>query len=77
VVSHVLELLNAGVPGPAIAVQSPYLAQVELLQQRLAEHKGTEGVEVASIDSFQGREADAVIISMVRGLGVGRIGDLA
>ncbi|GAQ86967.1 DNA helicase [Klebsormidium nitens] len=76
VVSHVLELLAAGVPGPAIAVQSPYLAQVELLQARLAQHKGTEGVEVASIDSFQGREADAVIISMVRSNPSGIVGFL-
>ena len=27
---------------------------------------GAEGVEVASVDSFQGREEDAVVISMVR-----------
>lgn len=49
----------------AIAVQSPYVAQVQLLRERLDEFPVADGVEVATIDSFQGREADAVIISMV------------
>ena len=30
----------------------------------------TAGVEVATVDSFQGREADAVIISMVNFIGL-------
>lgn len=49
----------------AIAVQSPYVAQVQLLRERLDDFPVADGVEVATIDSFQGREADAVIISMV------------
>lgn len=56
---------NAGVNPSAIAVQSPYVAQVQLLRDRLDELPEAAGVEVATIDSFQGREADAVIISMV------------
>ena len=46
-------------------MQSPYVAQVQLLRDRLDELPMAVGVEVATIDSFQGREADAVIISMV------------
>jgi len=46
-------------------VQSPYIAQVQLLRDRLDGFPEASGVEVATIDSFQGREADAVIISMV------------
>lgn len=57
--------INAGVNPTAIAVQSPYVAQVQLLRDRLEELPEAAGVEVATIDSFQGREADAVIISMV------------
>lgn len=46
-------------------MQSPYIAQVQLLRDRLAEYPEASRVEVSTIDSFQGREADAVIISMV------------
>lgn len=46
-------------------MQSPYAAQVQLLRDRLDEIPEASGVEVATIDSFQGREADAVVISMV------------
>lgn len=55
----------AGVAPSSIAVQSPYMAQVQLLCDRIEEIPGAEGVQVASVDSFQGREADAVVISMV------------
>lgn len=55
----------AGVSSKAIAVQSPYVAQVQLLRESFHQIPETKGVEVATIDSFQGREADAVIISMV------------
>lgn len=46
-------------------MQSPYVAQVQLLRDRLDEIPVARGIEVSTIDSFQGREADAVIISMV------------
>uniref|UniRef100_A0A7N2LPU6 AAA+ ATPase domain-containing protein n=1 Tax=Quercus lobata TaxID=97700 RepID=A0A7N2LPU6_QUELO len=65
VVQHVFSLIYAGVSPVAIAIQSPYVAQVKLLRDRLDELLGAAGIEVATIDSFQGREADAVIISMV------------
>ncbi|XP_068650365.1 DNA polymerase alpha-associated DNA helicase A isoform X2 [Aristolochia californica] len=64
VVQHVISLIYAGVLPTTIAVQSPYVAQVQLLRDRLDQHPEAVGVEVATIDSFQGREADAVIISM-------------
>jgi superfamily I DNA and/or RNA helicase len=37
-----------------------------MLRDRLEEYPLASGVEVSTIDSFQGREADAVVISMVR-----------
>nr|GMC60669.1 DNA-binding protein SMUBP-2 [Ipomoea batatas] len=76
VVKHVLALVYSGVSPVAIAVQSPYVAQVQLLRDRLDEIPVTTGVEVATIDSFQGREADAVIISMVRSNNMGAVGFL-
>ena len=72
VTMHVAGLLCAGVAPAQIAVQSPYAAQVRLMQRRLREAAriglapGLELVEVASVDSFQGREAEAVVVSTVR-----------
>ena len=74
---HALRLLKAGLPGSRIAVQSPYNAQVELLRETLECIPGAEEIEVASVDSFQGRESDAVIISMVRCNQSGTVGFLA
>ncbi|XP_010553813.1 PREDICTED: DNA-binding protein SMUBP-2 [Tarenaya hassleriana] len=76
VVHHVFSLIYAGVSPTAIAVQSPYVAQVQLLRERLDDFPEAAGVEVATIDSFQGREADAVIISMVRSNNLGAVGFL-
>lgn len=76
VMQHVFNLIYSGVSPAAIAVQSPYIAQVQLLRDRLDEFPEAFGVEVATIDSFQGREADAVIISMVRSNMLGAVGFL-
>lgn len=76
VVQHVFNLIYSGVSPTAIAVQSPYIAQVQLLRDRLDEYSEASGVEVATVDSFQGREADAVIISMVRSNTLGAVGFL-
>ncbi|OAY80253.1 DNA-binding protein SMUBP-2 [Ananas comosus] len=76
VVQHVFNLIYSGVSPTAIAVQSPYIAQVQLLRDRLDEYPEASGVEVATVDSFQGREADAVIISMVRSNTLGAVGFL-
>ncbi|CAA6669483.1 unnamed protein product [Spirodela intermedia] len=76
VVQHVLSLIYSGVSPTAIAVQSPYIAQVQLLRDRIDELPEASGVEVSTIDSFQGREADAVIISLVRSNTLGAVGFL-
>ncbi|RWV85095.1 hypothetical protein GW17_00053141 [Ensete ventricosum] len=67
---------HAGVLSSTIAVQSPYVAQVQLLRDRLDNYPEASGVEIATIDSFQGRETDAVIISMVRSNTLGAVGFL-
>ena len=43
-----------------ISVITPYNAQVEILRNSL------ENIEIATVDGFQGREKDAIVISMVR-----------
>ncbi|XP_052113724.1 uncharacterized protein LOC107473831 [Arachis duranensis] len=76
VLQHVVSLVYAGVNPAAIVVQSPYVAQVQLLRDMLDEVPEAAGTEVATIDSFQGREADAVILSMVRSNTLGAVGFL-
>ncbi|RLM74013.1 hypothetical protein C2845_PM15G03420 [Panicum miliaceum] len=71
-----LDPAGTGVLPTSIAVQSPYIAQVQMLRDRLEEYPLASGVEVSTIDSFQGREADAVVISMVRSNSMGAVGFL-
>jgi ATP-dependent RNA/DNA helicase IGHMBP2 len=69
----VRELLEGGVAAEAIAVIAPYAAQVRLLRQELT----VPGLEVDSVDGFQGREKEAVVISLVRSNTEGEVGFLA
>ena len=66
-------LLQAGVQPAEIAVISPYSAQVRLLRELLR----NDGLEVDSVDGFQGREKEAILISLVRSNLEGDIGFLA
>ena len=52
------ELISLGITD--ISVVTPYNAQVDILKKLLNQ------VEVATVDGFQGREKDAIVISMVR-----------
>lgn len=67
------ELLTAGLTAPQIAVIAPYAAQVRHLRERLA----VPGLEVDTVDGFQGREKEAVVVSLVRSNKDGEIGFLA
>jgi superfamily I DNA and/or RNA helicase len=69
-------LLGAGVPPADIAVISPYAAQVRLLREMMPAQLDA-GVDVNSVDGFQGRESEVVIISLVRANLEGDIGFLA
>ena len=51
---------------------SPYGAQVRLLREQL----DVPGLEIDSVDGFQGREKEAVVISLVRSNPKGEIGFL-
>ena len=73
VVRRVEALLAAGVPAADVAVITPYAAQVRLLRERLK----IEGLEIDSVDGFQGREKEAIVISLVRSNARGEIGFLA
>lgn len=75
VAAHVGRLIAAGLAPPAIGVITPYNAQVALLREVLRE-KWT-GLEVSSVDGFQGREKEAIVISMVRSNSKGEVGFLS
>jgi ATP-dependent RNA/DNA helicase IGHMBP2 len=63
IIDRARALLAAGVPATELAVISPYRAQAALIRERLAD---VEQLEVDTIDAFQGREKDAVLLSLVR-----------
>ncbi|KAK4508579.1 hypothetical protein PRZ48_002318 [Zasmidium cellare] len=61
---HVASLIDAGVKAEDIAVVTPYNGQLALLSQMLKDR--FPGLELGSVDGFQGREKEAVIVSLVR-----------
>ncbi|TDL24612.1 P-loop containing nucleoside triphosphate hydrolase protein [Rickenella mellea] len=65
VAKWVERLVAAGVYPSQIAVITPYQAQVTLLSSQLRPVHGTE-LEIGTVDGMQGREKEAVIISLVR-----------
>jgi ATP-dependent RNA/DNA helicase IGHMBP2 len=73
VARKVKALLDAGVAAEAIAVIAPYAAQVRLLREKLP----IFGLEIDSVDGFQGREKEAVVLSLVRSNVEGEVGFLA
>jgi len=74
VVRIVQALREANVPAASIAVITPYNAQVQLLRSRLG---GEPDVEIGTVDGLQGREKEAIVVSLVRSNERGEIGFLA
>lgn len=66
------EALAQGVDPEDVAAISPYEAQVDLLNQRI----DVENLEIKTVDGFQGREKELVVISLVRSNSRGEIGFL-
>ncbi|MDE2313032.1 MAG: hypothetical protein KGL04_02520, partial [Elusimicrobia bacterium] len=56
------KLLAAGLEPKHLAVLTPYVAQAKLLRSLIK----VPGLEIGSVDGFQGREKEAVIVSLVR-----------
>ena len=73
VLRELKKMLALGVPPSEIAVICPYSAQVRFLSSRLTDIP----VEIDSVDGFQGREKEFVIVSLVRSNMSGEIGFLA
>ena len=73
VARNVKSMIAAGVLPEQIAVITPYSAQVRWLRDTL----DVPGVEIDSVDGFQGREKEAVVFSMVRSNPEGDVGFLS
>lgn len=72
-VTDIVELLlNRGIKPEDIAVISPYDAQVGLIRKMLR----VDDLEIKTVDGFQGREKEVVIVSFVRSNNYGEIGFL-
>lgn len=88
-VKKVNELLEHGLAPEDIAVISPYSAQVKLLRQKINSlaraavlgggdaAMSVADIEIDSVDGFQGREKEAIIVSLVRSNRDGDVGFLA
>ncbi|BFZ58095.1 hypothetical protein PYCC9005_005153 [Savitreella phatthalungensis] len=85
VVGHVTKLCQAGGVDPEdIAVVTPYSAQVAAIRQALSALERDNdsriaytAVEVGTVDGFQGREKQAIVLSLVRSNDKGQVGFLA
>lgn len=72
VVNVIYELLEYGVKKSEIGVITPYSAQVSHLQNSLGDD--FEDIEIGSVDGFQGKEKEVIILSMVRSNKIGLVG---
>jgi superfamily I DNA and/or RNA helicase len=68
------QLRDAGMSARSIAIITPYVAQTRLLR---ALSGGDRELEIGSIDGFQGREKEAILLSLVRSNAGGEVGFLA
>jgi DNA polymerase alpha-associated DNA helicase A len=63
-INYVRSLIAAGVKDTEIAVITPYNGQLALLSSAL--RPDYPGLELGSVDGFQGREKEAIVVSLVR-----------
>jgi len=82
VVNVARQLLAGGLANTSLGIVSPYTAQVRLIRRKLQgagipTGREKNGVEVGSVDGFQGREKDAIVMSTVRASPSGGIGFVA
>ena len=72
---HVGNLIEAGVLAEDIAIVTPYNAQLALMSRDMKEI--FPGIELGSVDGFQGREKEAIVVSLVRSNSEHEVGFLA
>ena len=76
VAAETRRLLSRGLPPTEIAIIAAYAAQARRLRELLRAERAA-GLEIGTVDGFQGREKEAVIVDLVRSNERGEIGFLA
>jgi ATP-dependent RNA/DNA helicase IGHMBP2 len=66
----VAQLIEAGLPRQSISVIAPYSAQVKILR----EDPALADIEIDTINAFQGREQEAIVVTWVRSGDEGALG---
>ncbi|KAL3341585.1 hypothetical protein AABB24_025902 [Solanum stoloniferum] len=65
-IAHAKRLVDSGVGASDIGLITPYAAQVVFLKRLKSNVDKLKEMEISTVDGFQGREKEAIIISMVR-----------
>ena len=73
---EVRRLVERGVDPAQVAAITPYAAQVDRLRL-LLRGSATAAVEIGTVDGFQGREKEAIVVDLVRSNAQGEIGFLS
>ncbi|MCP4195046.1 MAG: AAA family ATPase, partial [Planctomycetaceae bacterium] len=73
VIQLIGDLIEAGVSPEEMGIIAPYAAQARLLRGKLS----VIGLEIDTVDGFQGREKEVIIVTMVRSNDRREIGFLA
>ncbi|EHN01443.1 Hcs1p [Saccharomyces cerevisiae x Saccharomyces kudriavzevii VIN7] len=63
---HIESLKSLNVQQDSIGVISPYNAQVSHLKRLIHDKLELNNIEISTVDGFQGREKDVIILSLVR-----------
>ncbi len=73
ILQQVRELCSTGIAPKDVAIIAPYAAQVRWLRQNCP----FKAIEIDTVDGFQGREKEAILITLVRSNAIAEIGFLA
>jgi len=76
VAAEARRLLSRGMAASDIAIIAAYSAQARRLRDLLRDERAA-GLEIGTVDGFQGREKEAVIVDLVRSNDSGEIGFLS
>lgn len=75
IANQIRKLINEGIEQTHISVITPYKAQVSKIRSELGE-KWLD-IEVGTVDGFQGKEKEVILLSLVRSNLAGKVGFLA